>query len=182
MFDIKLISNIEDEFHSFESSEITFSKSIEYNPQINNEIKKVYSRTLNNQAKFFIWCFHLNIFNTLERIIRNTNNPDDCIFDLSDFIAKYFDEVEKDLNIKNTKDLNELISILKLSSIVVDDALDENDMELIYESFYQIESRLKKEKLIMNELGKKHMTYDVIDINYEFHDATLNSIKNNNFD
>ena len=66
--------------------------------------------------------------------------------DLSEFIADYFDQIDSDLNIKNLKDFNEFAHILKLSSIIVNDAVEENDMELIYEAFYQIESRFKKEK------------------------------------
>ena len=172
LFDSTLVSIVNDELRPFESYDITFSKSIEINPKLYDEINKVYVRTLNNQAKSFIGYFHLNIFKCLEDIIRTTNEPDDFIFDLSDFIANYFDEVEDDLNIKNFNDFNELMIILKLSSILINDALDENDMELIYEPFYQIESRLKKEKLIINEIDSNHFKRDFIDVKYEFSDSS----------
>ena len=35
--------------------------------------------------------------------------------------------------------------ILKLSSIIINDAIEENDMELIFGAFYQIQSRFKKD-------------------------------------
>ena len=148
LFDDALVDN--NEFQFFESYEVNFSKSIEINPELDDEIKKVYDRTLNNQAKSLIGCFHLKIFKCLESILRTKNEPDDFIFDLSDFIANYFDKVDYKLNIKNLNDFNELIIILEVSSILIDIALDENDLEWIYEPFYQIESRLKKEKLMLN--------------------------------
>ncbi len=48
------------------------------------------------------------------------------------------------LNIKNKEDLDNLNYILKLSSIVLEDAIEEDDIELAYESFFQLEQRIKK--------------------------------------
>ena len=112
------------------------------------EINKVYKRTLNNRAKFILGCFHLNIFDTLENIVKTTNESDDFILDLSEFIVNYFDKIDNELNICSLQEFDEFIHVLKLSSIIIEGAVEENDMELFFEAFYQVQSRFKKENLI----------------------------------
>ena len=166
MFNVEMVSDNLADFNDCEDVEIHFSKSIEFNPKLNLEIRKVYQRTLNNRAKFILGCFHLNVFENLESIVRNTNESDDFILDLSEFIADYFDDADSNLNIKNLKDFDEFLVDLKLSSIILNSALEENDMELIYESFYQLKSRLQKDSLINN--FRLSTVYDIIDVDSEY--------------
>ena len=147
MFNVDVFSKNETNFERYENISINFSNSIEMNPKLNFEIEKVYMRTLTNKAKFILGMFHLNIFDSLEYIVANTGECDDFILDLSEFIADYFDKIEYNLNIKSLKDFDEFVHILKLSSIIIDNACQDRDMELIYEAFYQIKSRFVKEKL-----------------------------------
>ena len=156
MFDVEIVSNDAVNFNVYENIEVTFSKSIEFNPKLFFEINKVFKRTLNNRAKFILGCFHLNIFDSLETIVRTTNESDDFILDLSEFIANYFDKIEHELNICSLQEFDEFIHVLKLSSIIMEDAVEENDMELIYEAFYQIQSRFKKEKLVNSYIYFNH--------------------------
>lgn len=151
MFNIEIVSQEPSNFNVYENIEVNFPKSIELNPKLLREINKVYERTLNNQAKFILGCFHLNIFDSLESIVANTCETDDFILDLSEFIADYFDKMEYDLQVNSLKEFHEFMHILKLSSIIINDAVEENDMELIFEAFYQIQSRFKKEFLINEE-------------------------------
>lgn len=144
MFDVEIVSNDAVNFNVYENIEVTFSKSIEFNPKLFFEINKVFKRTLNNRAKFILGCFHLNIFDSLETIVRTTNESDDFILDLSEFIANYFDKIEHELNICSLQEFDEFIHVLKLSSIIMEDAVEENDMELFFEAFYQIQSRFKR--------------------------------------
>ena len=147
MFNVELVSDNLTNFNDCEDIGIHFSKSIEFNPKLDLEIRKVYQKTLNNRAKFILGCFHLNVFENLESIVRNTNESDDFILDLSEFIADYFDDADSNLNIKNLKVLMSLID-LKLSSVILI-VLLKNDVELIYESFYQLKSRLQKDSSII---------------------------------
>ena len=171
MFNVEIVSKDMTNFNIYENIEVNFSKSLQFNPKLSSEIDKVYKRTLNNQAKFILGYFHLNIFESLETIVRNTDESDDFILDLSEFIAKYFDRIDYELNINSLKEFEEFIHILKLSSIIITDALKENDMELIYESFYQIQSRFEKEKLIQEAIVFNHYfnnngNYQVQNIKY----------------
>lgn len=152
MFNIQLVSEEIDNFNVFENININFSKSIEINPKINSEINKVYKRAINNRAKFLLGCFHLNIFNSLEYVIAHTDEENDFILDISEFIAQYFDRVELSLDITNIQELNEFTYILELSSILIKSALEENDFELMYEAFFQIESRFEKANLLTPNL------------------------------
>lgn len=109
MFNVELVSDNLTNFNDCEDIEIHFSKSIEFNPKLDLEIRKVYQKTFNNMAKFILGCFHLNVFENVESIVRNTNESDDFILDLSEFIADYFDDTDSNLNIKNLKDFDEFI-------------------------------------------------------------------------
>ena len=148
MFNLEIISQEMSNLDEYENIEINFSKSIEFNPKLLPEINKVYERTLNNRAKFILGYFHLNIFDSLETIVRKTNKTDDFILDLSQYIADYFDRTDHELHIHSLNQFNEFLHILKLSSIIINEAIEENDMELIFEAFYQIESRFKKEQFV----------------------------------
>ena len=147
MFDRENLSSDSVNFNIYEDIDLTFSKSIEFNPKLSFEINKVYKRTLNNRAKFILGCFHLNIFESLENIVRTTDESDDFILDVSEFIADYFDKIDSELNISSLEEFDEFIHILKLSSIIIESAVEENDMELFFEAFYQIQSRFKMENL-----------------------------------
>lgn len=184
MFNLEIESSEIENFKEFENIEFNFSKSIEFNPKLNSEIKKVFQRTLNNKAKVILGYFHLNIFDSLEIIVRNTDEPDDFIFDLSEFIANYFDSVDHSLNIENLHDFEEFMFDLKLASIIMINAISENDMELIYESVYQLQIRLKKEKLIdlltFNDLNNKFSMNTRPIVDYEIYD-NVKTPKSENF-
>lgn len=77
MFNVKLVSHNLADFNDCEDIEIHFSKSIEFNPNLDLEISKVYQWTLNNRAKFILGCFHLNVFENMGSIVRNNNESDD---------------------------------------------------------------------------------------------------------
>ena len=176
MFNIEIVSQEVGDFNVYENIEVNFSKSLEFNPKLLSEINKVYKRTLNNRAKFILGFFHLNIFDSLETIVRNTDEVHDFILDLSEFIADYFDKMEFELNINSLKEFNEFIHILKLSSIIINNAIEENDMELIFEAFYQIQSRFKKEHLVAESFTHYFNTiYDNGYNNNEFNNSnTIN--------
>ena len=106
MFNVQLVSVEMEDFNFFENVEVNFSNLIENNADIGPEIKKVYRRAINNRAKFILGCFHLNIFDSLERIIANTNEINDFILDATEYISEYFDNMEFALDITNIEDLN----------------------------------------------------------------------------
>lgn len=181
MFNVQLVSGEIENFNVFENVEVNFSKSIEFNCDIDAEIRKVYRRTVNNRAKFILGCFHLNIFDSLEQIVNNTNENDDFILDVTEFIAEYFDNIEFSLDIRNIDELNELIYILELSSILIKSALEVNELELIYEAFFQIESRFKKANLLNEEISELYLninSMDFLEINYECYDVSNDYLNN----
>ena len=172
MFDVEIVSNDGVNFNVYENINVSFSKSIEFNPKLLFEINKVYRRTLNNRAKFILGCFHLNIFDSLESIVRTTNESDDFILDLSEFIGNYFDKIDYELNICSLEEFDEFIHFLKLSSIIIEDAIEENDMELLFEAFYQIQSRFKKENLVNSYI---YFNPDFTNNNYEIYEKEFST-------
>ena len=148
MFNLELNDGEMYNFNVFENIDINFSNSIKYNSKINSDIQCVYKRALNDKGKFLLDCFHLNLFENVEKITHNINESSDFLEDLSDFISRFFTQININLDLKTIHDLNSMIHILNVSSIILDNALEENDIEMLYESFYQIEGRIKKEGLL----------------------------------
>ena len=147
----EILSSDFENFNIFDNIEYNFSKSILINQKLSEEIKTSYQRTLNNRQSFFLGTFQLTIFTIVENIVNNCDDYEiDFIEDLTDFISQYFKKTDQNLNIRTKKDFEEFIIILKLSSLILENAKADNNLDLIYESFYQIQSRLKKEKLLNN--------------------------------
>lgn len=150
MFDlIEIPKNEIDNYYFFENVDVNFKYSINSNPNINPEIKKIYVRTLNNKAKFILDCFHLNVIWAAERIIQNNDCACELIDSLLTYISEFFDNVETNLKISNIHELEKLNFILRLTSITLDNAVKYNDVELAFESFFQVENRLEIEKLFV---------------------------------
>ena len=173
MFNLELINDEIDNFNVFENIEINFSDSIKYNSEISSDIKYAYHRSLNDRGKFLIDCFHLNLFNNVEKITHNIGDSSDFLEDMSDFISQFFAQINKKLNLKNIHDLDKLIYILKISSIILDNALEDNDMDMIYESFYQMEGRIKKEGLISEFSDNLNRDEVIIEMNCTFKDSSI---------
>ena len=146
MYNRELISK---DFKLYEDIDVNFKKSIGINPLLIPEIEKVYSRSLTNDARLILGNFHLNIFKSAETILKNKDEEYDLIFDLSDFIKIYFDKFDKYVTIKNFNDLENFKHIIKIVSIIMKDALESGDIELIYEACYHIDSKLKSENLLV---------------------------------
>ena len=125
-----------------------FRKSIDINPQFESEIDKLYRKTLLNFAKTAVCMFHLRYIEMFESL---AENPSEKVIEFSnsllDVINSFFKKLESDIDISNEKDLEELRYILEISLIMMDGVIEDDDVELAYESFFQIERRLKKANL-----------------------------------
>ena len=151
----------------FEGLEYSFKFSLDINPNLENEIKKVYLRTLNNYARFILGGFQLTLFKNAEQLIRLSCDEDsiDLIKRFTDYMGYFFDEVFLKIRIENMDDLEQLKYILTLSLLLINDALDENNVELAFESFYQLESRIKRhfslnKKFIYDSKSSYFIKYD----------------------
>ena len=71
--------------------------------------------------------------------------------------------MDNSLSIKNSTDLKELKYILAFSEIMLGNIIEDNDISLAYESFFQLERRIKKKKLF-DQFESYNIQYD----NFEF--------------
>jgi len=133
--------------NSFENPREYFNVSLEINPALEFEIKKVYNRTLNSYIKYVMGAFHLNLIKKVDKMVNNNRDEEieELILDFTNFIDVFFDEKYHSLKCTNFDELDDLMYILKLCSLMIDDALEEDDVELAFESFFQIESRINRE-------------------------------------
>lgn len=133
--------------NSFEQPEISFKLSLGVNPKLKFEINNVYERTLNNYARFILGGFQLTLFEKAEQMIRidQDDEIEELILAFTQYMKTFFDETHQYINFNSIDDIEELKYILTLCLFLVDDALDEMSVELLFDSFFQAESRIKRE-------------------------------------
>lgn len=154
----------------------SFEYSLRINPNLEDEINSVYKRIFLNIGKTEVSIFNFKYLTMFESLAKkNEGNENTNLEKLSKSMIKYmgayFRELDVYLNIENKKELDDLNYILKLSSFVLDDAIEEEDVELAFEPFFQLESRIKH-SLLYKKIGhgKKYKVEsfsDDTDYNYE---------------
>lgn len=129
-----------------------FRNSININPQIENEIKEVHNRALLNFGRSILSFFNLKYLEMFEELSEYYEN-DKELFELSNSIIKIFNAYIKELNdnlfLKNEDDFDELKFIFGISLITLEEIVEDKDIELAYETFFQIERSIEKEKLYL---------------------------------
>lgn len=133
--------------NSFEQPEISFKFSLNVNPDLKFEITNVYERTLNDYARFILGGFQLTLFEKAEQMIRidQDDEIEELILAFTQYMKIFFDETHQYINFNSIDDIEKLKYILTLCLFLVEDALDEMSVELLFDSFFQAESRIKRE-------------------------------------
>ena len=130
-----------------------FKHSIIINPEFKCDIDDVYNGILLNMGKTNLSIFNFKYLQMFESFAKKDIENKELV-EFSESIIKhinsYFKELDFCLNITNKDDLDNLNFILKLSSIMLKNAIKNDDIELAYESFFQVERRIKKCKLSNN--------------------------------
>ena len=134
-----------------------FANSININPQLKNDIEEVYSRALLNISRSTLSIFnlkYLEIFENLADYYKYNEELLDLSKSLIHIFNVYFKELNDNLNINHEKDFDELRFILEISLITLEEVIEEKNIELAYEAFFQIERSIEKENLY-----KKSITF-----------------------
>ena len=130
-----------------------FKHSIRINPEFKCDIGDVYAGILLNMGKTNLSIFNFKYLQMFESFAKKDIENKELV-EFSESIIKhinsYFRELDFCLNIRNKDDLDNLNFILKLSSIMLKNAIKNDDIDLAYESFFQIERRIKKCNLFNN--------------------------------
>lgn len=176
--EIKVFMPDEDIFNNINNS---FKYSISLNPLLENEILNIYKRTLLNSGKLTLNIFHLKYLELFENLVKENKNSED-LFELSDSLIKiidfYFDKLDNNLFIQSPKDLEKLKNILEISLILMEGSVDNLDIELAYESFFQVERRIEKEKLYKKSLEIiKNIEPYKVSVKVTMNDNIMNSSK-----
>ena len=143
------LANITTVYHDIPDN---FRNSINVNPQFENEIEEVCNRALLNFGRSILSFFNLKYLEMFEELARHYED-DQKLFELSKSIIQVFNSYFKELNdnlfLKNEKDFDELKFILEISLITIEEVVEDKDIELAYEAFFQIERSIEKENLYL---------------------------------
>lgn len=163
----------------------SFKYSLRINPNLEDEINSGYKRIFLNIGKTEVSIFNFKYLTMFESLAKkNEGNENTNLEKLSKSMIKYmgdyFRELDVYLNIENKKELDDLNYILKLSSFVLDDAIEEEDVELAFESFFQLKSRIKHIfSSYKNEYVNRYMVEYVNDdegYNFKYNGGVTNEI------
>lgn len=133
-FEENLMYSVEDISHDFK-------QLVNLNEDVNIILNSICYDMMNNKARIVLNLFEFKWFETLECINKNTEGYEESVEDIC-LITDFFEKCKK-IIIKERKDLEEVILVLRLSNILLDSAREDNDLDCLWESFYQIESRFK---------------------------------------
>ena len=157
------LANITTVYHDIPDN---FRNSINVNPQIENEIEEVCNRALLNFGRSILSFFNLKYLEMFEELARHYEY-DEKLFELSKSIIQVFNSYFKELNdnlfLKNEKDFDELKFILEISLITIEEVVEDKDIELAYEAFFQIERSIEKENLYLQ--SKRFIESGVYELN-----------------
>ena len=134
----------------YQDIQSNFRNSITINPQMKNELEEVHNRALLNFGRSILSFFNLKYLEMFEELSAYYEY-DEKLFELSKSIINvfnsYFKELNENLLLKNEKDFEELKFILEISLITIEEIVEDKNIELAYEAFFQIERSINKEKL-----------------------------------
>ena len=143
-----------------------FKNSINVNPQIENEIEDVCNRALLNFGRSILSFFNLKYLEMFEDLA-SYYESDEKLFDLSKDIIQVFNSYFKELNdnlfLKDEKDFDELKFILEISYITLEEIVEDKNIELAYEAFFQIERSIEKENLYLP--SKRFIAHGIFELN-----------------
>ena len=138
-FEENLMYSVEDITHDFKHL-------INLNEDTDIILNSICWDMMNNKLKISLNLFEFKWFETLECINKNTEEFIESVEDLY-LIHNFFEKCKK-IIINTRNDLEELIVALRLSDILLDSARKNNNLDCLWKSFYQLESKFKLSGLL----------------------------------
>lgn len=149
--DIQMMNNdLENIDNIYSNVSTNFKNSININPNFKNEIENIYARTLLNLGRSTLCMFHLKYISMFESLSKYYGNDEELVEfsnSLISFINNYFEDLDSNLNIKTKHDLDNLKYILNISLFLLEEVINDKNIDLAYESFFQIERKINKKNL-----------------------------------
>lgn len=127
-----------------------FKSSINLNQKFKKNIEDAYARTLLNFGKSALSMFHLKYIIMFEELAEYYEDDEELIEFSNSMISvinNYFEDLDSNLNIKTKHDLENLNYILNISLFLLEEAINDKNIDLAYESFFQIERKINAKKL-----------------------------------
>lgn len=188
MNDLKNISIAEYDINNinkfYSNISTNFKSSINLNQRFKKEIEDIYARTLLNFGRSALSMFHLKyiyMFETLAEYYKDDEELVEFSNSLISVINNYFEDLDSNLNIKTKHDLDNLNYILNISLFLLEEVLLDKNIDLAYESFFQIERKINKKKLYKKSNNTKFVLNIFIDTdNNAIHDI-ISNVNTTNF-
>lgn len=131
----------------YDDIDYSFQESIKLNEDLREVIEDVYKLALLNMGKVALSNFHLKYIGMFDKLVNKSENNQELYnlsSSLSSSINSYFLNLNSNLYIKDKTELIKLKNILEVSLILMEGVIEDNDVDLAYESFFQIKRRIKK--------------------------------------
>ena len=118
--------------------------------KIHEIIAKTNKRYYENIGKIKINNFYFEFLNGFNKIAKEIEyNKEDIEFHLT-HIDNYFNDLNSYLIIKNSKDIEYLNTAIRICEIVLDESVEQNDIECLFQAINLFKSKIANKKLIDN--------------------------------
>lgn len=123
------------------------------------DFKKITSKTLKRYyisiGKTSILNFQLNYLNNFDKLIDKGNKGKVEAYFYKEFMENYFDEIDQKIFIENYSKLKKLLTVLKISEILMDESIKNNDLDCLIQSFFNLKEKINE----MNLLNKRQVFF-----------------------
>lgn len=118
-------------------------------PQVQDNLNLIETAFIQNKAEYYLIKFFQKLHQTMEKIAIDDNDEstEEFMHGLNTYIRQDYEYWKDNLKITTLNDLDELVHIMKLSSILINEAQYTRDTEQLWEAYYQVKYRLEKEQL-----------------------------------
>jgi len=137
--------------------ESNFEYLVDKDDYFGEKISEIAIDILNNMARIFTHKHHLSYFKTLNNFLKETNNNEYQSIDSEDIkwikkrLDTFFQNLNNELNIGNKENFERFVIILELSGLILEEAIEGKKTEPLYESLFQMESRINELGIVKND-------------------------------
>lgn len=118
------------------------------NVEIHEIIPKVYKRYYVNIGKIKIENLYFNFLSNFNKIAKEIQYASADIKFYLTYIDRFFDDLNSKLTIHDSKDIENLNAIIRICEIVMEESIEQNDMDCLFQSIIQLESKIRAKNLI----------------------------------
>ena len=143
-----------------------------------NKLNVIKSNIINNFAEIVINDFHLKMYKVFNNLIDDNLNREELDFYFMDYLDKFFESYESEINVYNENDLKILKAIIELAEVLLENASVKKDSDSLLNSFFDLKNKLEDNNFVKSEHDILNVSKNNLSVDVEYND---NKLHGNNY-